>query len=394
MSQNNSASLKLLVLLMLVAVGWNLWLPTAKDFFNHITPANENRPSDLQNVDFHAYYSAGLRFRARTDPYSWGKDKQGNTIPSDYIYPPTMLPVFSLISFLAYNQARDLWLILYALSYLVVLALMSLAFKPEKRFLFLSIALLLTLASYPLLDHLLKGQADIFVICLILGGFLAYTTNRRLIAAILLAVASLLKVSPVFLLIYYVIFLGDWRFLGMYAGAVLVIAAASLLWVPFGYYQSYLLQTLPQAGNGTSLNLNQSLLSYLTFSPFLARLVSVGGLGLLAVLMALLRGRYKPEERKPGRDLGGTHFTSEAVFILNLAWILIFIGKAWPATYVLAYPSLRMAHYRRALPPGETLDFGDPNSGCFPGNRQGLRLSAPGIPELVRKPVIERLSPV
>ena len=340
MNQIKTVYLKMLVLLLISVFGWNYWLPIAQNFFNHITPANENRPSDLQNIDFHAYYSAGQRFRAGSDPYSWGKDAQGNLLPSDYIYPPTMLPVFSLLARLAYNQARILWLVLYALGYLLVLGWMTLAFKPEKRFTFLSIAILLTLASFPLLDHILTGQADIFVICLILGSFLSYAAGQRLVSAILLAVATVLKVSPVFLLFYYVIFLRDWRFLILYAGAVVVIVAASLLLVPFGYYRDYIFRTLPEVSKGTEAYLNQSLLRYISFSPLLARLVSLCGLGSLAILLAVIGRGYSPAERRPAQSLGETNFASELAFILCLIWTLIFVGKAWPATYVwLILPS-------------------------------------------------------
>ncbi len=330
----------MLVLLVMAVFGWNYWLPMAQDFFNHVTPANENRPSDLQNIDFHAYYSAGQRFRSGSDPYSWGKDAQGNPLVSDYIYPPTLLPVFGLIARLSYNQARTLWLVLYALAYLLVLGRMTLAFEKGKRFLFLSLAILLTLASFPLLDHILTGQADIFVICLILGSFLTYRAGGRIPAAVLLALATVLKVSPVFLLIYFVLFLRDWRFLIWYAGAVLLLLAASLLVVPFSYYTNYIFQTLPEVSKGTAAYLNQSLLRYLSFSPGFARLISFGGLACLAVLMAVIGKRYSPAERQPARVLGGDNFPSELAFILNLGWTLIFVGKAWPATYVwLILPS-------------------------------------------------------
>jgi len=191
-----------------------------------------------------------------------------------------------------------------------------------------------------LLDHILKGQADIFVICLILGSFLAYASGHRLLSAILLAIATLLKVSPVFLLFYYLIFQRDFRFLVMYAAAGLLIVAASLFFVPFGSYLDYGLNILPQVSTGTASYLNQSLLRYMSFSPLVARLASIGGLGLLAVLIWVLSRRYPPAVRRSILPLGGEGFPSQMVFILNLTGILSFIGKVWPATYVwLILPS-------------------------------------------------------
>jgi len=334
MNLSKTALANLLVLLLLLVIGWNYWLPTANDFFNHVSPANENRPADLKNIDFHAYYDAGMRSNGGRDPYVYGNDPQGKPVLSDYIYPPTFLPLFGLIARLPYELARVVWLALYALSYLGVLAWLFLSFRRAGRMTFLAIALLLTLASFPLLDHILTGQADILVICLILGGYLAYASGRRLLSAILLAAATFLKVSPVFVLIYYLIFQRDWRFLLMYLCTCLVFTGLSLLFVPFGSYLEYVLYILPGVSAGTSNYLNQSLLRYLSAWPWVARLVSFGGLGLLAVLIWLVSRRHPPSERQAALPLGEKHFTAEAAFMLNLSAILIFVGKAWPATYV------------------------------------------------------------
>ena len=334
MNISKTALSKLLVLLLLLVIGWNYWLPAANDYFNHVSPANENRPADLKNIDFHAYYDAGMRFNGGRDPYVYGNDPQGIPVLTDYIYPPTFLPFFSLLARLPYEVARVAWLGLYALSYLGVLAWLFFSFRHTGRMTFLALALILTLASFPLLDHILTGQADILVICLILGSYLAYASGRRLLSAVLLAAATLLKVSPVFLLFYYLIFQRDGRFLVFYLCTCLVLAGLSLLFVPFGLYPEYVLHILPGVSAGTSNYLNQSLLRYLSFSPWIARLVSFGGLALLAVLIWLVSRRYTPAERLPALPLGENHFTAETAFLLNLTAILIFVGKAWPATYV------------------------------------------------------------
>jgi hypothetical protein len=336
-----SVPVKILLLVLLVLVGWNYWLPTAENQFNHVAEDSENHANDVQNVDFLAYFTAGQRFNSGDNPYFWGKDAQGNTVFSDFLYPPAVLPVFGLIAHLKFNQARVLWLCLYTLAYLLVFGWMSLSFVHSKRFTFLVIGLVLTLVSWPLLSHILVGQADVFIICLILGSYLFYASGRRFAASIFLAIATLLKVSPLFLLIYFVIFLKDFRFLMSYLAAILVMAAASLLFVPFGFYLDYILRVLPEVGKGTPFWLNQSLLTYLSYSPILARIVSLTGLGAFAVLAWVIGRRIKLAGCKAAAlPLGEKDFPGEMLFILNLAWILIFIGKAWPATYVwLILPS-------------------------------------------------------
>lgn len=94
----------ILVLTLAVVISWNYWLPIAEDFYNLVTPADENRQVALRNVDFFAYYNAGARFENGANPYFYGDPAIRNF--SDYIYPPTLLPLYGLISNLEYDQAR------------------------------------------------------------------------------------------------------------------------------------------------------------------------------------------------------------------------------------------------------------------------------------------------
>ena len=113
-------------------------------------------------------------------------------------------------------MARLLWAITYGLVFAIILTWMTLSFGREWREIFLVSGLLLCLVSFPLLSHIEHGQVDIFIISLVLASYLCYARKKHLVAAILLAVATLIKVSPGFLLIYYLIFRRDLRFLLMY----------------------------------------------------------------------------------------------------------------------------------------------------------------------------------
>jgi len=332
-----SLPIKIVLVLLLLLIGWNVWLPSAWDMYSKVSQTDSG---PLNNVDFWAYYNGGSRFADRQNPYFWGNDPQGNPIISDYLYPPTVLPVFSLLALLPYNAARLLWVILYGLSFLAILAWMARSFTPDWRDAFLVLSLLLTLVSHPLLSHILHGQVDVFIISLILACYLCYARRRRLLGAIILAAATLIKVSPAFLLIYFVLFQRDLRFLWMYAAALAVLIGLSLLAVPAGMYADYVRYVLPEVSRSTSFWLNQSIPKYLTFSPWLARIASLGGLAMLAGLVWAIGRQSKGEEREPALLLAGDRFLGEVVFILNLAGILIFLGKAWTAAYVwLILPS-------------------------------------------------------
>lgn len=325
---------KIIILLLTALIAWNFFLPAAEDMYNNVTRSETNSSMDLKNVDFFVYYTAGSRLLHGNNPYFFGHDQQGNPIISDYHYPPVFLPIFSLFARLGYDLARLLWLVLYAISYLAILVIMARSMPSEWSFPFLVAGILLTLLAYPLLGHILTGQADIFIISLILGSYLAYATKHRILSAILLAVGTVLKVSPLFLLAYFVLFLRDYKYLLVYLASLLVIAAISLFFVPFSYYPDYIIRVLPEVAKGTELKLSQSLVSYFAFSPFLTRLISLSGLGALAVLAWLVGNFFSPAERTPVLPLASDHFRTEVVFILCLSWVLIFHTGVWPYTYV------------------------------------------------------------
>ncbi|NIM93567.1 MAG: DUF2029 domain-containing protein [Anaerolineales bacterium] len=317
-------------LLLIFILSWNFWLPLAEDFFNL-----ETSPPNPANVDFLAYYNAGGRFAEGANPYYWEDLEEGEKEYSDYLYPPAMLPIFSLLSNLPYEIARHVWLGLYAISCIVVFAVMYINIQKDIKRSFLLLGVLLTFASYPLLFHIRNGQSDLLVISLILLGFVAYWRGFKFISAFILALATLLKVSPVFLLIFYVIYLRDLRFLLYYALSIGAAVLLSLFFVPAELYPDYVLGVLPEVTGGTSYWLNQSIVKHLTFNPTLARLISLSGFVIFAIFAFVLGNE---DRRRPSRQdhgvLGDGHLRIEAVFILNLLVILIFAGKVWSMAYV------------------------------------------------------------
>ncbi len=308
--------------------------------FNQITNSGKSNAPDLKNVDFFVYYTAGIQFSKGDNPYSFGRDTQGNPIVGDYHYSPVFLPLFSLLARLDYDQARSLWLGLYALGFLATLVVVSRCMPSGWSFPFLVAGLALTLLSYPLLGHILTGQTDIFVSVLLLGSFLAYARKWKLLSAVLLAVGTVLKISPIFLLAYFVLFLRDFRYLLVYLTGLAAIVALSLFFVPLNLYSAYVFSVLPEVTKGTGMLLSQSLVSYFSFFPLLVRLISIGGLAALAALAWFLGNSFSPAGRQPALPLAGDLFRSEVVFMIIVNWVLIFHSGAWPYTYVwLILPS-------------------------------------------------------
>ena len=101
---------------------------------------------------------------------------------------------------------------------------------------------------------------------------------------------------------------------------------------------------LPEVGKGDAFWLNESITKYFSSSPTLSRVVSLAGLGVLAGVVWLISRRYSADERSAVVPLGKVGVAGEMVFMLNLSGVLIFLGKAWVATYVwLIIPSAWLA---------------------------------------------------
>lgn len=348
-----SPQAKIVLLLLTGLLAWNFFLPAAENMYNN--PSRSSYTPEGDNVDFFVYYIAGSRLLDGDNPYFFGRDPQGNPVISDYHYPPVFLPIFSLFARLEFDWARFLWLVLYTLSYLAILAAMARRQPDGWAMPFLALSLMLSLLAYPLLGHILTGQADVFVMVLLVGSYLGYAAKQRLLSAVLLALGTALKVSPVFLLVYFVLFFRDFRYLLFYLASLAAISALALFFVPLSYYADYVFRVLPALSAGTDMSLSQSLVSYFSFSPLLSMLISIFGLVGLAGLDWLIGNPRLPAGREAMLPLAGDHFRSELVFILNLGWVLIFHSGAWPYTYVwLILPSawLLVGLIRHQVKPG------------------------------------------
>jgi hypothetical protein len=183
--------------------------------------------------------------------------------------------------------------------------------------------------------HIHVGQSDVLVISMVLIGFVAYIKGFKTGSAFMFALAALTKVSPVLFMIYFVIFLKDYRFLLAFCLCAAGIVLFSLLAVPFSLYVDYIFRVLPEISKGTSFWVNQSIVKFVPLSQgSLAQAISLGGFVLFGLFTLWLSKRYPSSKRMPGKTLGEKHNISENVFILNILMILVFSGKVWSMAYV------------------------------------------------------------
>ena len=194
-----------------------------------------------QTSDFYVFYSAGRAWLTNGNPYT--------LFPSDhvygFIYSPTSLPFYGMFALLDFQNASTLWFIVYFSVFLVALMTLALTIEGERRYVYVSLAVLLLLTSYPLLFLTQRGQSDLLVAGFAILGLVGERFNHRFMSAFLLSIATILKGPAVVLLIYFVIFRRDLRYLGYFVTSSLLIIGASLLVVPVGLYWYYLTTVLP-----------------------------------------------------------------------------------------------------------------------------------------------------
>ncbi len=189
--------------------------------------------------DFYTFHQAGAAWLIRGNPYNLTGPASG------FIYPPTSLPFYGVFALFAFQQASTLWFIVYFSVFLIALLSLVLTIEGERRYVYVLLAVLLLLTSYPLLVLMRWGQSDLLVAGLAILSFVGERLNHRFTSAILLSIATLLKGPAVVLLIYFVIFRRDLRYLGYFLISGLLIVGASLLVVPVGLYWYYLTVVVP-----------------------------------------------------------------------------------------------------------------------------------------------------
>jgi hypothetical protein len=332
-----------IALLLAVSLTWSLWLPQAARMFRMALPGSP--PSQ----DFAAYYLAGKALRTDSDPYRYAADRHVSLHPGDleqyseeaftrgdglsrYIYPPFALPLYAALSRFPYMTARAMWTALALLAHAAAIRAGFLLIAKPLRLGYLVLAFGLTIASQPLLLHLGTGQVDLLVAGLAMLSLLASEKGQRPSAALLLAVAVWMKVSPAVLLAHFVLFRRDVRFLAWFGGWMVALPLLVVWAVPLRLYTDYFREILPTVTSGRAYFQNQTLIRFLV--PMGTRVASAGSLAGCAALAAFEwwrggRGKTGPAHAFLHGEISGIHS-----FLLCTLAMLLFAGVSWSMAYV------------------------------------------------------------
>jgi hypothetical protein len=342
-----SRSIVVVTLLCAAALSSALWWSrTAVTYYEKPQAVGADRW--VPQYDFFQYYAGGHNWALGLDPYRDHPEVEAAILFSrgggitGYIYPPTFLPVFGLLSRLDYDTARAVWTAL-GLGALAASLAIGVAVARGRRVVTLSLGILLVLVSDPVLFHIRQGQIDMIVSGLAVSGFLLYGRARSVPTALLLAAAILVKVTPLVLLLSMAAYYRDWRLLIKTSVAGIALVGLTALVVHPSLYIEYVGRVMPLVSTGNPFFHNQSLLRGWSHLGSALKYASLAAYALV-VALAWACGRAEPSRRSSGasealvsRDLQLLALVTVAVLLFSpLSWRMAFAGAVVPMTLVLA----------------------------------------------------------
>ena len=328
-----------------------------------VIPALVNPSESLseRGHDFAAYYTGAWETARGNSPYhavhvathiAYVLDEAAKAelqtaaseIPG-YIYPPPLAFLFRPFVSLGFRAALTIWLAVNCGVVLLCGMLCVRLFGNLANPLFAwSVGALVFLASMPTFENVLLGQMNYTMLVLCLFAYVLAERQHSYGAGVLLALASWIKLTPGFLLLYFVWHRRDWKFLQAFAISAIVIGALSVWWIGIEQMRYYLLHVLP-GGGPNQLNLdNKSFLGMIDRlfgpNPLMSPLFDgpeLKALLKLALLFALLWFSTQARQNVLLR-LGETQASERLIFAFTLLLML------------LCQPLLRVHHLIFAFP--------------------------------------------
>jgi len=303
----------ILLAIVCLLVGWNYWLNLF--FFS--------TPFALFGVgfgDFEIFRLAAKSWLSHANPYIGSRG---------FIYPPTSLPFFALFAPLPFVLANQLWWITYFACFVLSSIALCLTLRStDRRFLYFSILALLFLTSYPLLVLFQLGQVDLLVEGFAIMSLAFQRLRHGYASAVMLSLATLMKGPAVILLVYFVLFRRDFKYLFRFLLSTTVAVGISLFVIPVGVYEYYFLHVVPTFSGVINASSNQSvggLVSIANLSPIAPMLSLVG------FVLFVLFSWWAGSRRLP---LLVENLSSDAMFLMNVLIMLLFGPRSIIYPYV------------------------------------------------------------
>lgn len=218
--------------------------------------------------DFKHLYFGALALRRGLSPYDF--DTLGALAASHFgqpvalnpfVYPPFTGTILSPLTAWPFSQAAHAWIVANHFFLLGAVALVLWALNGTGRhptgtrqamFLAASAFALVMLASFPNYRNLSAGQLNGILLILIALALACEARSKPYLAVICLALAAMIKLTPGILLLHYVL-RGQWKVMGTFFAAFLVLTGLSLLSASWEVHMEFL-PLMAQMGYGSSTN--------------------------------------------------------------------------------------------------------------------------------------------
>jgi len=219
-------------------------------------------------IDFRSMYLAGKSVVYGLDPYVnyvgvrpdfYGPVNSESQIYSGFRYPPLAALFFVVWGLLPYTLAR------FSFTAVMLVCLIGLVFYlvRQQRFTVPDSAVLFVMMSLPVMATVERGQVDVLIVGLSVLSFHFWKSRssdakRTALAALLLAIAGMLKLFPFVLLLFYAA-RRQWRMVGS-----TIAFAIGLFWLPYpvlarSSYLNFFRRSLPDYFGAIVTNLSTNL---------------------------------------------------------------------------------------------------------------------------------------
>lgn len=283
-------------------------------------------------LDFRVYYGATLDFLTGANPYL---KLYAGSIP--FNYPPSALIFFLPATLLPIKLAQVIWLILQAVCLIVGTHLLIRKFLPGLVWVEMFLVALL-LQNFPTKFTLVMGQVNPLVLLLIILGLISWWRGKVTLSGLALGAAGALKITPLFLLLFFLKIRSP-RVIRA-ALAVFVLANAVFLAIRPELFREYFQIVLPSFDNLQSQGhyYDQSFLATLarfgTVGP-IAKTLNLVFIGILGI-WGLLGIKHKEGKLSHLADLSGYAYLLVLVTVFNaFAWqhhlVFLFPAYLWGA---------------------------------------------------------------
>lgn len=250
-------------------------------------------------ADFTAYYTAARLIREKKSPYDgpafWQEaESLGFRHDRPYIYFPLLAIVLTPLTLLTPQHATVVWFCTNAALLTLSAVLMITVLRLHESALAVAGLMLATLVFYPAIFSIFVGQANVWLLTLLVLAWYLAKRGTDVVAGIMIAFASLIKVFP-FCIALYFLWKGKYRIFLSTLAAVIVLVGISVAIVGLDPHITYVKSVLPTQFLKPH-PLNQSLWAFVArILPVdhqnalpLRRLVGLSASALLALITVLL----------------------------------------------------------------------------------------------------------